>query len=169
MLFVSHVEWPNYNKKEVEENTMLEKKQNHEYIQVCVLFGLLIFITFLGWIGPFLESSQEDWQIHEVHVAEGYRPYLTENVQVFIENSEGIPVLDGNVSLEARHVQSGTSIKKWMHHLDEGLYEAECLFTESGTWQVNVKVRSNRHSQTFRYTLTVQQGASTIDPKDLRK
>ncbi|MCM2676701.1 FixH family protein [Alkalicoccobacillus plakortidis] len=148
---------------------MLEKTQTKEYGQIIAVMIVLMIVLFYGLFYPSLTVQEDQWQIHEVHVAEGYRPYRVEKVQLFLEDTQGRPMENGQVQFEVSHVETGITEKQWMHHVEQGLFETDYLFTESGEWQVQIEVSNNRSQQQFTYSLMVQPGATKMDPSENRK
>ncbi|MFK3938629.1 FixH family protein [Alkalihalobacillus sp. NPDC078783] len=136
------------------------------------LLGLIIFFGFLFYqtiVNPMVEAgNEESWDMHVVHVAEGYRPFKYEAVQLFLQNSQGESAVSEQVKIDFSS-QSGLKETHWMHHVEDGLYQAELSFKESGDWKGIVTVSNGKHQEEFPYAISVQPGAEKIPAGDYRK
>lgn len=148
---------------------MIERLQPRVFIPLSVLMLLFVSLFYISIVSPMYKTEgAEQWDIHVVHVAEGYRPFKTEAVQLFLQNSQGEPAESEQVKLEL-HSQSGINEQHWMHHIEDGLYQAECSFKESGEWQGSVTVSNGKDQEEFPYTISVQPGAEKIQLGEYRK
>ncbi|MEK4564297.1 hypothetical protein MKX54_06475 [Alkalihalobacillus sp. FSL R5-0424] len=148
---------------------MIERLQPKVYVSLIglvLLFGSLFYTSIVNPM--FKMEKEEQWSIHVVHVAEGYRPFKTEAVQLFLQNSQGEPAESEQVRIELQS-QSGINERHWMHHIEDGLYQADLSFKESGEWQGSVTVSNGKDQDEFPYTISVQPGAEKIQLGEYRK
>ncbi|TSB45818.1 hypothetical protein [Alkalicoccobacillus porphyridii] len=148
---------------------MLKHQKSREYYTVFIILCAVILSACVIWTQPFLQNNQLGWDINEVIVTEGYEPNAVEHVQLFLVDKAGRPIINGQVLLNAQSEKSHATCKQWMHHVDQGLYESECLFTESGKWKADVFVAGAQSKQQFTYFFTVQPMPSMDEFRSKRK
>ncbi|MEY8750274.1 hypothetical protein [Alkalicoccobacillus gibsonii] len=148
---------------------MIERLQPRVYVPLVGLVLLFGSLFYMSIVNPMFKMEKEEhWNIHVVHVAEGFRPFKTESVQLFLQNGEGEPAEGEQVKLELNS-QSGINEHHWMHHIEDGLYQTELSFKESGEWRGSVTVSNGKYQDEFPYSIYVQPGAEKIQLGEYRK
>ncbi|WP_142302873.1 FixH family protein [Bacillus sp. FJAT-45350] len=114
--------------------------------------GAFIFLTIWS-IFAFIEKETliTDWRMDVVGLDSTYQSGKATDIQLFLEDSAGQPITNANVQLILDRPETVHNIQKTMHHVEDGLYETEAIFSIGGKWVgiVEAKVASNVYRNQF--------------------
>ncbi|WP_051556656.1 FixH family protein [Alkalihalobacterium bogoriense] len=134
-------------------------------------FLAIAFILVTTWVSYTLimkETLQTNWKMTVVEQAR-YQTGEATSIQIFLHDQWDEALTNAKVSLTFDMPEMVHHLTKPMHHVEDGLYEAEVIFSMPGTWigQVEVSDNSNRYVNQF---LVKVEGdvmpESRRDPKD---
>ncbi|WP_216829334.1 FixH family protein [Alkalihalobacterium elongatum] len=104
---------------------------------VMTIFIALSFLIITGLLSYALfvrENLVTEWQMEVVGTDNVLTAGTTNDLHIFLYDEEGNPIKDANVKVILDMPEMVHYIKKPMHHVENGLYEAEILLSMGGTW-----------------------------------
>lgn len=80
------------------------------------------------------EQLITDWEKEVVGLEEGVMSGKATDIHVFLYDENREPIKDANVSVTFDKPGAVHQLNKIMHHVEDGLYETEVIFSDGGHW-----------------------------------
>jgi hypothetical protein len=148
----------------------LGKLLQPELLTPIIFFLFMVgSIFFLFQIGGTKEQVVTNWSMDVVGLSELYRTGEAVELHLFLEDEQGHPIEDANVTLMLDRPETVHHLEKVMHHVEGGLFETEAIFSLPGTWIGMVEASRGRHVYRNQFFLTVDGAIiadTSRDPSD---
>ncbi|MCM3712590.1 FixH family protein [Alkalihalobacillus oceani] len=146
------------------------KLEQHSY--PSYMANVLLLTFFLGAIGTIVYAGsaelRADWGV-TLAVNETFQTGEAIDFQLFVEDGQEQLIEGASVEAVFDRPETVHQIEKTFHHLGDGLYETEVIFSVPGTWVVMVEVKKGRDFYRNQYLLEVEGpiiGEQNRDPGD---
>ncbi len=116
---------------------------------LITILAAVFFLAITSWLVYILfvqETTTTNWKMNVVGI-ENISSGRVSDIQLFLEDEEGIPITNAKVSVWLDMPEMNHLIKKPMHHIEDGLYGTEAILSMGGTWIGMVKAK--RGSQIY--------------------
>ncbi|MED1600573.1 FixH family protein [Alkalihalophilus marmarensis] len=148
----------------------LEKVLRPEWVIPAII---VLFILGSGAV-LFLAAVSKDqvvtnWSMNVAGLDEFYQTGEAVDIHLFLEDAEGHPIEDANVSVLLDRPETVHHMNKVMHKVEGGLYVTEAIFSLPGTWIGMVEAVRGKDVYRNQFLLRVEGGIiaeSNRDPED---
>lgn len=146
------------------------KLEQHSY--PSYMTNALLLVLFIGAIGTIAYAGsaglQPNWGV-TLAMHETFQTGEAVDFQLFAEDEQQRLIEGASVKAVFDRPETVHQIEKTFHHLGDGLYETEVVFSVPGTWVVMVEVKKGREYYRNQYLLEVEGpiiGEQNRDPGD---
>ncbi|WP_088102715.1 FixH family protein [Halalkalibacter urbisdiaboli] len=123
-------------------------KVEHQQRGQSVLYfiGTLMFIVSMVLLFQTFEKKEEvtNWTLEVIGTDEHHPTGKAVDIQLFLRDEMGVPIEDASITLIMDRPSTVHNIEKVMHHVEDGLYESEVIFSLPGTWIGIVEVNRGK-------------------------
>ncbi|WP_017728730.1 FixH family protein [Halalkalibacterium ligniniphilum] len=102
-----------------------------------ILFLAIPFVIGSIWASYVIFSPKElvtDWRMEVVGLEEAWESGEATDIHLFLYDENGTGIDSANVQIKFDMPGMVHHMEKTMHHVENGLYETEVIFSMGGTW-----------------------------------